>query len=1180
MLETKYGLKYSMPHSVVHIVDNSMYKGQLPLVVVDDPSLYATIVVSGAPMGLDREMVAINRSDVLNVAYGMSNISANDIKKYGQSITYPSALISQDVPVKFMRVTPDDATYAFSCLLIEWRWDASENKMHVRFKTTEDLGNDGLPAGMVLSSFKNPARLNAALVKGFASDNIDGGWTRRVFMTTISAGRGKEYNKYNYCVNQTQQSRRPANVRYTFATIDTSTDQTVERFYASLVNENNSSRTDYVETVNVQVAKRVKGSSILVPTINEAAVKELYSEYMDHFNDMLSAGIVPSDSAIEFAEVVYKTLNVNIFDPIYGRYVYNGDTDVLLPYFQVDMFNLDIPQLPVANQIKVFLDANTSIDSYINDPVDLQNVLIDKTKGVVNASSDNDYIHVGDVFLTNTTTLNIAMVTSINQYTGAVTTIPITRIYTQDTNTDSIRGYVAVETAESTVDIAAGVQDLIDRKRIIPRVDTVDPSTGDTTFKPEFVIVEIRDKAAQNPYNGLNSFILAQVPYNTRPGTTPSATPTVDDQNVVAYTSKTQIYNKLVYPSTTVSSFALCKPTDPATPGSWEPDEVNWYTPGATIVDIEGSIGEAGLVYVNKHGINNQVTDEVACRYAVNDPKPFVVGVYPKSIRTNDNVVGSSYDCIIYKNSSTSTVITWTIQGSFSTQLDTTIENTYLVGDKIKITCGDSDYNFKVDSVNGNTVTVSLDYPEGSTPPTSAVAIEIKDYDAEYTGGRVEPPVTPPTGLKIHVGADNIYTHVDSSVQPTYIKRFVVNGTIGTLFRYAADPTKIPSNYYSSSYGINPNSEMGGINVKNGYAGFFDDNISDIEFKWRYSELLVRAFRGKIDPRIQSPTRCPAKYLFDGGMNTIVGQTILPYMQYKPLDIINASTIFTDDEKEAILLDNSIISGITEFEDIDVKQAMYDLMEYRCYYGIPEDKRPVGPGSGLSLQLDSGITDANTALLINTSFSKRFSNPNAAWDIGGYTSAIDGISYTYTKRLVDNLFSHMKTYSVNKPFTGKYTSISPEDYTEFFPDLDTTDWELRELLYKSGGNAWMQDVNGNLQRKSQRTLYKEGGDTSDLIQENNMRTLSQLTYILQNKIDTYLLEYNDDGVLKTLKDEVDNLFTNWVGNLVQALDITFERDTNPQDGGEIVVCYCNVTFRGLILRVPIIVNVQRRTENE
>ena len=100
-------------------------------------------------------------------------------------------------------------------------------------------------------------------------------------------------------------------------------------------------------------------------------------------------------------------------------------------------------------------------------------------------------------------------------------------------------------------------------------------------------------------------------------------------------------------------------------------------------------------------------------------------------------------------------------------------------------------------------------------------------------------------------------------------------------------------------------------------------------------------------------------------------------------------------------------------------------------------------------------------------------------------------------------------------------------------------------------------------------------ETSDLVQESNMRTLSQLVYLLQNKIDSYLLEYNDDAVLKTLSDECNNMFSNWVGSLVQALDISFERDINI-DGGDIVVCYVNVTFRGLILRVPIIVNVNRR----
>lgn len=1177
MLERKYGLKYSMPYSVVHIIDNSMYKGQLPVIVVDDPSLYATIVVSGAPMGADNEMISINRSDVLNVAYGMRDISANDIKKYGQSITYPASLLSQDVPVKFMRVTPDDATYAFSCLLMEWRWDASDYTMHVRFKTTEDEPNGGLPGGMVLSSFKNPARLNAALVKGFYKNNVDGsGWTRRVLLTEISAGRGSEYNKFNYAINQTQQSKRPANVRYAFATIDTSTSQTVERVFASLVNENNSNRTDAIDTVNVQVGRRVKGSSILIPTINESAVKEFYKEYMIHFKEMLDAGILPASGSMEFAETVFKTLNVNTFDPIYGRYVYNGDTDVLLPYFQVDMYNLDIPQLSVANRIKAILDGSVTIDQYVTNPTDLQTVLKEKTKGVTNSSS-SDYVHVGDVYLTNTSTLNIAMVTSINQYTGTVTTIPITKIYTDlsdrtDAKEDVIRGYVSVDTADAGK-ISTAVQDLVDRRKLIPRIDT---NATDVSYVNDYVIVGITDDAQKNTVTNLNTFVFAKIEYNTPQDT--SETPIV--KTVTPITTKAEIYKMLVYPTTTVSMFATDKPSE-----SKKPNEVYWYTPGATIINVNDVEGlTPGGVYVNSYGVseaNNTPSSESPNResydrLAVTTEKPFMIGVYPTFIRANENVVGTSYDCLIYSNSDSSSAVKWNLEGSFTgTTSSTDPEKVYVVGDKVSIQAGNSEYNFNVTGVDGANITLDLD--KSSARPTTT-AIKANTYDTTYVSGpESRVPAGPPEGLRINVTTENIIITTDGN--PSMIKRYVVNGTMGSLFRYAADPTNIPADYYEESYGINPNSEMGGIAVKNGYAGFFDDNISDIEFKWKYSELLVKAFRGEKDPRINSPTRCPAKYLFDGAMNTIVGQTILPYVNYKPIDIINASTIFTDDEKEAILLDNSIISNIKEFADIDVKQAMYDLMEIRCYHNIPEDKRPIGPGSGLSLFLDSGVTDINTAKLVNTSFNKRFDNPNASWDIGGFVSSIDGIAYTYTKAIVDNIFSHMKTYSVNKPYTGKYTNIAPERYLSFFPDLDTTDWELRELMYKSGGNAWMVDVNGNLQRKSQRTLYREG-DTSDLIQESNMRTLSQLVYILQNKIDTYLLEYNDDGVLKTLKDEVDNLFSNWVGNLVQALDITFERDINPDDGGEIVVCYCKVTFRGLILRVPIIVNVQRRTDSE
>jgi hypothetical protein len=303
---------------------------------------------------------------------------------------------------------------------------------------------------------------------------------------------------------------------------------------------------------------------------------------------------------------------------------------------------------------------------------------------------------------------------------------------------------------------------------------------------------------------------------------------------------------------------------------------------------------------------------------------------------------------------------------------------------------------------------------------------------------------------------------------------------------------------------------------------------------------------------------------------------VLPYTTPSVDDVIYASTIFTDDEKEAILYDKSLINNIKSYEDIDVKQAMYDLMIERVYQRIPEDKRPVGPGSGISLHLDSGITSAETAIAINNSFKQRFDNPNASWDIGGYVDANNGVSYTYLMQIIKNCFRHYRTFTINKPYVGDYSAINRQDYLSFFPDLDATDWEMRELYYNSGGNAWIMDVNGNLTRRSQRSLYREETGTSDLYQESNMRTLTQFVYLIQSEIDHYLLEYNDDGVIKTMQETVNNKFAGWAGNLVESYDISFMRDLNT-DGGEILVCNVNVVFRGLILRVPIIVNVNRRT---
>ena len=72
-------------------------------------------------MGEDNKIVNITNSDILTTAYGMYSLTASDIKKYGQSVEYANSLVAQGAPVKMLRITPPDSTYALSTILIQWK---------------------------------------------------------------------------------------------------------------------------------------------------------------------------------------------------------------------------------------------------------------------------------------------------------------------------------------------------------------------------------------------------------------------------------------------------------------------------------------------------------------------------------------------------------------------------------------------------------------------------------------------------------------------------------------------------------------------------------------------------------------------------------------------------------------------------------------------------------------------------------------------------------------------------------------------------------------------------------------------------------------------------------------------------------------------------------------------------
>ena len=274
-------------------------------------------------------------------------------------------------------------------------------------------------------------------------------------------------------------------------------------------------------------------------------------------------------------------------------------------------------------------------------------------------------------------------------------------------------------------------------------------------------------------------------------------------------------------------------------------------------------------------------------------------GVTPGVAGSTTDVVGTSYDVITYNDTD---VTKWTIA---TVTINNALGSGYALGDTF--TSGDVyvllatqpedwtteyenyySYNAETHSytpLQSATTFVANTYYEKKTG-ASSVQFKVTGVDPA-TGGITE--LTPvhnnasnstvkligeqtlvydaDNAKKIKVtftDSDNVPADVTPGAVPYVINRYVVTGIMGSLYKITLDGVNVPADYYSPNYGVNLSSAFGGVPLENGSAGFLDDAaVSNIVFKYKYAELLTKAFRGQIDPRILSPTRVPAKYLFD-----------------------------------------------------------------------------------------------------------------------------------------------------------------------------------------------------------------------------------------------------------------------------------------------------------------------------
>ena len=355
------------------------------------------------------------------------------------------------------------------------------------------------------------------------------------------------------------------------------------------------------------------------------------------------------------------------------------------------------------------------------------------------------------------------------------------------------------------------------------------------------------------------------------------------------------------------------------------------------------------------------------------------------------------------------------------------------------------------------------------------------------------------------------------------------------------------------------------------------------------SKEYVKVFRGEKDRKILSPARMNLDFIFDANYN-ILSETELMTDQYSSPLSSSGGVGLTDPSANQL----SILGAdgiVVDFQDLNVKKAMYELNEFRNKNGMTVD---LAEGAGCLLHLDcnltgiKNITNSYELLDIIERFQE-FEGRNLSIDLGYFNiydpTSSKKIKVTATYYLAKYLVPHIMRYGLNKPFVNNFATMeaisrnlrgnqAPGELIRdtFRPDIDLIDWDVKERLYLSRINYWLTSNEGRtVQRATQNTRQM---DASCLLEENNVRVLNTLKKGLELACRRYLYEWNEPSVRRGYTEAQMDIYRPWIGTMVQDLEISFEANEWEQER-MIMRCFVIVKFRDIVKRIILEINIQR-----
>ena len=319
----------------------------------------------------------------------------------------------------------------------------------------------------------------------------------------------------------------------------------------------------------------------------------------------------------------------------------------------------------------------------------------------------------------------------------------------------------------------------------------------------------------------------------------------------------------------------------------------------------------------------------------------------------------------------------------------------------------------------------------------------------------------------------------------------------------------------TKSFAIDINAADGSV-FKYGSNGSFSYNFSDASFVTALASCYEKAFDGTYDKRILSAQRVPVNAIFDANYPDSVKQKMADLCIAR-----NDGLVYLDAGIISPLTTNNIDSLIKRFESMgNDNKISRNIQHY--YIKEPTSKKRIP---------------------VTISYF---------------------LAYQYTNHVIDN--------GTHIPFVKSYARLSGHIRDSLYPTVDNYEYNFKEILTENRFN-YFETIGDNIfQRATQNTAQSKN---SDLLEENNIATLYDLKRAIETDIINRLYDFSDADVRSSFKDYEDARFASWKNSKIKDFSIDFRMNEWEADRS-ILHCYLSVTFRGLMKRAILEIDINKR----